>query len=97
MKMNFEYSNSEMNITNRSEKVDEKMGSFVQFPCSHPELWSINSLKKCIFLQFCADISKKSRSIKAIYTYASGRSGYAISQNSIVFYAMAQCFGDISI
>ena len=44
--------------------------------------------KKVNFLQFCADLSKKCRSIKAIYTYASGRSRYALSENCIVYYAM---------
>ena len=37
--------------------------------------------KKAHFLQFWADLSKKSRSIKAIYIYVSGRSRYALSEN----------------
>ena len=49
------------------------------------------------FLQFGADLSKKSKSIKAIYIYASERSRYALSENGIVYYAMTYCFGDISI
>ena len=53
--------------------------------------------KKVHFLQFCADLSKKSKSIKAIYIYASERSRYALSENGIVYYAMTYCFGDISI
>ena len=52
--------------------------------------------KKVHFSQFCADLSKKSRSITAIYIYASGRSRHALSENGIV-YAMTYCFGDISI
>ena len=32
-------------------------------------------------LQFCADLSKKSKSVKAIYIYASKRSRYALSEN----------------
>ena len=39
--------------------------------------------KKVHFLQFCADLSKKSKSIKAIYIYASERSRYALSENGI--------------
>ena len=39
--------------------------------------------KKVQFLQFCADLSKKSRSIKAIYMHTSGRSCYALSENGI--------------
>ena len=39
------------------------------------------------FLQFCAVLSKKFESIKAIYIYASERSHYALSENGIVYYA----------
>ena len=53
--------------------------------------------KKVHFLQFCADLSKKYMSIKAIHVYASGRSCYALSENGIVYYAVNYCFGDISI
>ena len=45
-----------MNITNRVEKVDKKMGSFVWFSCFVPELWS------------CADFSKKPKTVKE-FTY----------------------------
>ena len=93
--MNFEYFQIQKWIlqTVRSEKVDDKNGVI----CSLPELWSLNCLKKCIFLQFCADLSKKFWSIKAIYMYTSERSRYAFSENGIVYYAMTYCFGDISI
>ena len=40
------------------------------------------------FLQFCPDLSKKSKSIKAIYIYAAEGSRYALSENGIVYYAM---------
>ena len=73
------------------------MGSFAWFPNSLPELWSLNYLKKVYFLQFCADLSKKSKSIKTIYIYASERSRYARSKKSIVYYAMTYCVGDISV
>ena len=73
------------------------MGSFAWFANSLPELWSLNYLKKVYFLQFCADLSKKSKSIKTIYIYASERSRYTLSENGIVYYAMTYCFGDISI
>ena len=53
--------------------------------------------KKCIFLQFYADLSEKSKSIEAIYIYASERSLYALSENGIVYYALTYCFGDISV
>ena len=44
--------------------------------------------KKVHFVQFCADLSNKSQSIKAIYIYASKRSCYALLENGIVYYAM---------
>ena len=53
--------------------------------------------KRVHFLQFCADLSKKCRSIKDIYIYASERSRYALSENGIIYYAMTYCFGDISV
>ena len=46
---------------------------------------------------FCADISKKYHSIKVIYIYAFERSRYTLSENSIVYYAMNYCFGDIRV
>ena len=44
--------------------------------------------KKKHFLQFGADLTKKSKSIKAIYIYASERSRYALSENGITYRAM---------
>ena len=48
--------------------------------------------KKVFFLQFYADPSKKWKSFKAIYIYASDSSRYALSENGIVYYAMTYCF-----
>ena len=53
--------------------------------------------KKVHFLQYCADLSKKSKSIEAVYIYASERSRYALSENGIVYCAMTYYFGDISV
>ena len=53
--------------------------------------------KRVHFLKFCADLSKKSKSIKAIYIYESKKSRYALSANGIVYYAMTYCFGDITV
>ena len=53
--------------------------------------------KKVHFLQFCADLSKKTKSIQAIYIYASERSQYALSENGIVYCAMTYFFGDTSV
>ena len=53
--------------------------------------------KKVNFLQFCADLSKKSKSVKTIYIYVSERSCYALSENVNVYYAIGYCFGDIKV
>ena len=53
--------------------------------------------KKVHFLQYCADLSKKSKPIEAVYIYASERSRYALSENGIVYFAMIYCFEDISV
>ena len=99
MKMNFDYFQIQkwMLQTVRTEKVDEKNGIiFLVF--MFPSWIMVRKLsKKMHFLQLCADLSKKSKSIKAIYIYASKRSRYALSENGIVYYAMTYCFGDISV
>ena len=41
--------------------------------------------KKVHFLQFCADLSKKSKSVKAIYIYACESSRYTLSENGMVY------------
>ena len=37
------------------------------------------------FLQFCADLSKKYKFVKAIYIYASESSHYTLSENDMVY------------
>ena len=39
--------------------------------------------KKVHFLQFCADLSKKSKFVKEIYIYVSESSHYTLSENGI--------------
>ena len=99
MKMNFEYFQIQKWIlqTVRSEKVDEKNGVICLVSMFPSWVMVLKLSKKVHFLQFCADLSKKSKSIKAIYIYASERSRYALSENGIVYYAMTYCFGDISV
>ena len=41
--------------------------------------------KKVNFLQFYADLNKKSKSVKAIYIYASESSYYTLSENGMVY------------
>ena len=60
MKMNFEYFQIQKWVLQRvrSEKVDEKMGPFLSFPCTLPELRSLNCLNKYIFCKFMLTSAK---------------------------------------
>ena len=97
--MNFEYFQIQKWIlqTVRSEKVDEKNGVICLVSMFPSWVMVLKLSKKVHFLQFCADLSKKSKSIKAIYIYASERSRYALSENGIVYCAMTCYFGEISV
>ena len=47
------------------------------------------------FLQFCADLIEKSKSIKAVYIYVSERLGNTLSENSSAYYAIIYCLKDV--
>ena len=69
-----------MNVTNRAERVDEKkwdhLSSFhVSFLGFGPQV-----IQKSAFLQFCADLSKKYKSVKAIYICSFEGSHYTLSE-----------------
>ena len=97
--MNFEYFQIQKLVlqTVRSEKVDEKNGIICLVPMFPSWVMVLRLSKKVHFLQFGADLSKKSNSIKAIYIYRSERSRYALSENGIVYYAMTYFLWDISV
>ena len=99
MKMNFEYFQIQKWIlqTVRSEKVDEKNGVICLVSMFPSWVMVLKLSKKVHFLQFCADLSTESRSIKAIFIYVFGRYRYALSENGSVYYEITYCFGDISI
>ena len=78
------FSNSEMNITNRLEKIDKKNGVICLVSMFPFWVMVFKLSEKCI----CADLSKKSKSIKAIYVYASERSRYALSEIDVANYTM---------
>ena len=94
IKMNFDYFQIKKWIlqTVRAEKVDEK----IEVIClvSMSSSWKLS--KKGHFLQFCADLSNKSKSVKAIYIYASESSHYTLSQNAIVYRGLRHRSWDIS-
>ena len=69
--------------TVRAEKVDEKIG-VICLVSMFPSWVMVCKLSiKWHFLQFCADLSKKSKSVKAIYIYASESSHYTLSENAM--------------
>ena len=71
--------------TVRAEKVDEKNGIICLVFMFPSWVMVCKLFKKVHFLQFCADLSKKSKSVKAIYIYASERSHYTLSENAMVY------------
>ena len=70
--------------TVRAEKVDEK-NRVIDLVYMFPSRVIVLKLsKKVNFLQFCADLSKKPKSFKAIYIYASESFHYTLSGNDMV-------------
>ena len=67
------------------------MGSFV---CG-PIVIVFKLSKKIHFLQFCPDLSKKSKSVKAISYRHPKDPVMHLQKMVIVYYAIAYCFGDI--
>ena len=98
MKMNFEYFQIQKWIlqTVRSEKVDEKNGVICLVSMFPSWVMVLKLSKKVHFLQFCADLSKKSKSVKAIYIYASESSHYTLSENAMVYRGLSHRSWDIS-
>ena len=82
--------------TVRAEKVDEKNG-VICLVSMFPSWVMVRKLsKKVYFLQFYADLSKKSKSVKAIYIYASEGSHYTLSENGIVYGGLSHRSWDTS-
>ena len=84
MKMNFDNFQLQKWISQkvRAQKVDEKNGVIFLFPS-----WvMVLKLPKIVyFLKICADLSKKSKSIKAIYLYPSEIPHHPLSENSMLY------------
>ena len=81
-----------MNVINRAEKVEEKNGVIYPVSMFPSKVMVLKLSKKVYFLQFCSDLSKKSKAIRAIYIYAFERSHYPLSENGIVYHAMNYYF-----
>ena len=52
--------------------------------------------KKVRFLQFCADLSQKPKSVKAMYIYGSESSYYSLSENDMIYKGLSHRSWDIS-
>ena len=72
-------SNRKVNVTVRAQKGDDKNGVICLM------LWCYGPyIVQKIYVQFCADLRKKSKSVKWICVYSSKRPGYALSWNGVV-------------
>ena len=98
MKKNFDYFQIQtlMLQTVRVEKVDGKNGVICLVSMFPSWIMVCKLSKKVQFLQFCADLSKKSKSVKAIYIYASESSHYTLSENGMVYRGLSHRSWDIS-
>ena len=89
--MNFDYFQIEkMNVTGRTEKVYEKVMSFVLLLCFLPELWYLNCSNKCIFCSFVPTSARNLSLLRQIYIYASESSHDTHSENDMVYRSLSQ-------
>ena len=80
--------------TVRAQKVDKKNG-FICLVSFFPSWVMVFKLPKIVhFSEICADLSKKSKSIKAIYLYPSERPHHALSENSIFYRGLSNSSRD---
>ena len=86
MKINFDYCEKQkwMLQTVRVEIVDERNGVICLVSMYPYWVIVLKLSKKVHFLQFCVDLSKTPKSVKAIYIYSSERSHYTLSENDMV-------------
>ena len=83
MKMNFGYFQIQkwMLQTISAGKIDLKNGVICLVSIFPSWVMVLKLPKKVQFLQFCANLSKKFKSVRAIYIYASESSHYTLSEN----------------
>ena len=88
MKMIFEYFQiQKRTLKKQSErkKLDEKGGFICLVSKFLSRVMVLKFFKEVHFLQYCADLSRKSKPMEAIYIYAFERSRYALSEDDIVY------------
>ena len=71
--------------TVRVEKLDEKNGVICLLSMFPSRVMALKCSKNVHFMQFCADLSKKPKSLKAISIYASQQSRHTLSGNGMVY------------
>ena len=98
MKMNFDHFQIQkwMLQTVRPEKVDENNGVICLVSMFTSWIMVCKLSKKVHFFWFCANLSKKSKTIKAIYIYDSESSLSTLSENGMIYRGPNHCSWDIS-
>ena len=98
IKMNFRYFQIQkwMLQTVGVEKVNEKNGVICLVSMLPSWVMVLKLSKKVHFLQFCADLSQKPKSVKAIYIYGSENFHYSLSENDMVYRGLSHRSWDIS-
>ena len=97
MKMNFDNFQMQkwVSYTVRAWNADEK-NRFICLVFMSPSWVMVLKLSKIVFfLQFLADVSKKSKAVLAIFVYASESSCFALLENGTGYYALTQSLEDI--
>ena len=61
----------------------KKQGHLSSFHASFLNYMVLKLFKKMHFLQFCADLSQKPKSLKAIYIYGSASSYYSLTETDM--------------
>ena len=72
-----------------------KLGSFVYFPVFPSRVIVLKLPNIVHFLKICPDLSKKSKSVKAIYLYPSERTHHALSENNMVYSGLSNSLQNI--
>ena len=95
--MNFDYFQIEkwMLQTVSAEKVNEKY-VICLVSMILPWVMFLKLPQKRAFFAICVDLSKKPKSVKAIYVYASESSHCMLSKNDMVYGGLSHCSWDIS-
>ena len=90
------FSNTKMNITNSLSSKGRWKNRVICLVSFFPSWVMVLKLTKIVhFLQICADLSKKSKSIKAIYLYPPERPHHALSENSMFYRGLNNSSRDI--